>query len=275
MVYVAVGSSEYSLRTFMQGDERALPALFNKVYSAYAGFVPRTTEYWTWCCLNRPTVEKKGICIVEKAGQTIGYAAVAVEQKNGKTEAQVLELCYLHEEAEFAAKHIVSWIVEYAKSRKADQIVLDAATDDEILRKIVREQGFGEFPHVQPLMMILDCCKLVEEVANSQKSRFESLEGVFQFNILSSKVLSSDSFQIEVGHGKIEVVHGASKASAVYIETDAKTLASCIFGVTHPLRAILSGEIKVKPLWKIGRVAKLLSVLELGDSWFIPNGDFG
>jgi len=268
-------SSNYVIRTYRSGDENVLPALFNGVFSAHAGFVPRTSEYWTWCCLNRPTVEKNGICILEKAGEIVGYAVVAVESKNGKIRADVLELCYTREEGETAARILVSWIAEYARSRKVDQISLDAPKEDEILRKIVLENGFGEFPHVQSLMTILDYCQLVHEIVKLRKSRLDGLDEIFQISISGSQTSRSYSFWVQTDENDITVSAGTSQASSVRIRTDTKTFTACLFGLMNPLSAVLRTRIETQPFWKFRKVAKLFSALRLSDPWFVPKGDFG
>jgi hypothetical protein len=63
-------------RKYEEGDETALASLFNKVYHGYAGFVPRTPEYWRWSCLDRPDVEKEGIMVVVNRGRIVAYAVV-------------------------------------------------------------------------------------------------------------------------------------------------------------------------------------------------------
>jgi len=68
--------TEHRLRTYRRGDGEALISLFNRVYENFAGFVPRTLEYWSWCVLSHPDLSEEGIVVAINAGRVVGYAAI-------------------------------------------------------------------------------------------------------------------------------------------------------------------------------------------------------
>ena len=80
-------SEEYTIRTYLPGDETALVLLFNNQNATLAGFVPRTVEYWRWCCLKRPDVDEEGIIIAKKGDKIVGYCVIGWS-------GNVWELCH-------------------------------------------------------------------------------------------------------------------------------------------------------------------------------------
>lgn len=71
--------NRYELRNFVEGDEEKIVKLFNDAYARFSGYVPRTVEYWRWCCLKRPDVRKDGIFLVfdKGAGNFEGYVGLS------------------------------------------------------------------------------------------------------------------------------------------------------------------------------------------------------
>lgn len=263
------------LRTYKEGDEIELVRLFNEVYSRYAGFVPRTTEYWRWCCLLRPSVEKKGICVVEEAGKIVGYAVVSIRPGGPNLLGEVLEFCYHRNGGKTVVRELVKWILEYAISKNADSISLDAPIDDSLLRNTVEEFGFAEFSHVQPIMRIVDFPQLINEIATRRRSFLKDQNEVFLVNLPDSSSICTSSFTIQIGKNGINVQPGKIGVPSVRVDTDVATFTSCIFGVTSVFKEIFTLRLRVHPFWKLFKVAKLFSTLRLSDPWFIPLGDFG
>lgn len=264
----------YTSRNYRQGDEAAIARLFNEAFSQYAGFVPRTPEYWQWCCLNRPTVENDGIRIVLKSGKIVAYTVVAAESVGGKIQANVLEFCYVHDESEAPVRNLVEWITEYAEKMNADAISFDAPTDDNLLRKIVREHGFTELPHVIPLMLVNDFAGLMQKIATSRNIPTE-WKDVLHVHFIDGTTLPNNFITLEIDKGQLTARQGKVGTATINIATTVTAFTSCLFGVSNPTRAVLRRRIKVKPFWKSFEVAKLLSTLNLTDRWFIPAADYG
>ncbi len=262
------------VRNYRDGDETDLVELFNEVYSNYAGFVPRSREYWRWCCLERPTVKNDGIRVVEKSGTIVAYAVVAIELTEGKVQANVLDFCHKHDEGEAPVRDLVEWITEYAGANKVDAISFDAPLDDDLLRRVVKEHGFSEFPHVIPLLMINDFAGLVQRIATS-RSMPPNLNQVFHVYLSDATTLPDNVLTLEVGKGKFEAKPGKAGVATVEVTTTVDTFTSCLFGVANTTKAVLRSKIKVRPFWKLTDVIKLFSAIQLVDPWFIPAADFG
>lgn len=265
----------YYVRRYEEGDEVELSSLFNNVYQDYAGFVPRTVEYWRWCCLSRPGVEKNGIGILERSKEIVGYAVVAVESTSDRVQATVLELCYNPSDGESTTQHLVKWILDYSTHKNVDLISVKTPEDDRNVRRVLDSFGFSEFPYAQPLLQIIDYAQLMRNVLTSRGLMLKRLNEVFHFDLLDTRTFRDNSLSVKVQHGAINVELGKTGVATINVKTDSTTFTSCIFGITDVVGAILKRRIRVRPFWKFRRVTKLLSALKLGDPWFIPGGDFG
>ncbi|TET62287.1 hypothetical protein E3J49_08460, partial [Candidatus Bathyarchaeota archaeon] len=74
---MSLEACKYKIRSFEDGDENEIVQLFDRIYSDYGGFTLKTPEYWRWCCLKRPDVEKEGVFVVEDGDENVvGYAVV-------------------------------------------------------------------------------------------------------------------------------------------------------------------------------------------------------
>ncbi len=268
-------SKEYSLRAYREEDERALVRLFNEVYSNYAGFAPRTTEYWRWCCLTRPGVERKSICIMERSGEIVGYAVVTIDSSSGKVQAKVLEFCCSNVEGESGIRHLMQWIIDYAGNKEADSVSLFAPTDSEVIHRVFGDFGFSQFPLAQTDIRIVDCTQLIREIVASRSVMLTGRNEVFNIYLLNAPTSDNASLSICIESGKIKVASEISNNPTIKMNADTVTLASCILGSTNIYNAVCTRRIKVNPFWKLPKVAALFSALQLNDVWFIPTGDFG
>lgn len=264
------GTCEYRVRTYRDGDDIKLISLFNEAYKGYAGFVPRTVEYWRWCCKNRPGVSAESVVIACYEQKIVGYAVVG-ESGN------IWELCY---DTDFDVKLIVSkllrWSLDYIQRTGGDHVELSAPLDDQNLREVCRELGFAEQPLPSMTISILDFPQLIKEIINSKKEIPAALYNeMFMFRLKNAPSWMSDCFTIQIQRDKISVTEGKCYIPSVTVDTDVPTLTSCVFGTAKIFKMILIRRIRVRPLWKSPKVLKFLSMLSLKDPWYIPEGDIG
>jgi ribosomal protein S18 acetylase RimI-like enzyme len=259
---------EYSLRTFEEGDEVELTRLFNEAYKGYAGFVPKTLEYWRWSCLDRPDVEKEGIIIVAYRGKIVAYAVI------GKT-GNIWELCF---NQAHKGKDLVSLIlenaVEYLIRVGADSATLNLPSEDTAVRETCEKLGFLEVPPDTMFLSVLDFEKFLQLLSCAKKEKMAGLDESFLIEFKDAPFWTNPyvSIRIENGRTKIE---GQNTPSKVLIETDTTTLTSILFGTTKPLWALIRFRLKIYPLRKFHSVLKWFSLLRLDDSWFFPRSDLG
>jgi len=262
--------STYTVRSYQRGDEVELTRLFNETYQDYAGYAPRTPEYWRWNCLDRPDVENKGIVIVFHETRIVAYAVVG---KSGN----IWELCFDRaHDVEALVSLTLEKAVEYLASIGSDATTLNLPRQDSVAREACKKLGFAELPPDPETVFvsILDYARFVRLLSSINKERLRGFEGDFSIRLRDAKSGTSPFVSITLQSGQIET-SSQDKPCDVLIETDTQTLNSMLFGVRNPLWALLSLKLKIHPLRKLRRVISLFSLLRLNDPWFLPRADLG
>jgi len=256
------------VRGYEEGDEIQLTRLFNAVYRGYGGFVPRTSEYWRWSCLDRPDVEKEGVVVVAQGGKIVAYAVVG---KSGN----VWELCFDHaKKGRVLVSLILDRAVEYLTKIGADSVALNLPREDSAARGACEQLGFVEVPSEKMFLSVLDFKRLLQLLSDDKKEGLRGFTEDFLISFKDAPFWIRPQIVIRVEDGQTRIEEG-NKPHTVLIETDATTLTSILFGTAEPLWALLRFRLKVRPLRKLGRVLRWLSLLRLGDPWFSSGSDFG
>jgi len=259
----------YCIRTYRQGDETELTALFNDVYRDYAGFVPRTVEYWKWSILLRPDLSREGIAVVVNADQVVGYATV---EKSGN----VLEFCYdPNHDGKTVVSMLLHWCIDYVKSQGGSSVSLNVPAQDDLLRQVCRESGFTEKPYHSLFLRVFDFPQLLRRIVDQKGELKEHFDETILIILRKGPSWCSNHVVIRVQGGKMSVSTEKIGRPTIRIDSDISTFSSCIFGSTGIFRAIVKGQLKVNPFWKIPRAVKLFSSLQLKDPWYVPGADYG
>jgi len=268
---MSYNSSGYCIRTYKNGDEEEIVKLFNEVYNGYAGFVPRTAEFWLWCCKNRPGVREDRIILADNGEHVIGYAVVS-------DAGEVLEFCYNPEKAgEEIVLRLMETIESQLRNVGATSVILNAPSDDPTIREACLKLGYFEsLPTYAFQLSIVDLAKFLESIL---LPKLEMVKGHFSGEILLKiKQLSQidyDYIVLKILNSRLLIEKNRSESPSFTIETDKRTFASCIFGTRNLLTGILSGKIKVSPLWKVSHALTFLSLLKIEQPWYVPLGDYG
>ena len=263
-------TKECSLRTYRQGDEKDLILLFNKAYEHFAGFVPRTLKYWRWCILSHPGISEEGILVAHDSNRVVGYAAV---ERSGN----ILEFCY---DPNYERKTIVSkllcWCVDYAKSQGANSVSLNAPVQDDIVRQVCEESEFTEKPFPSLFLRVLDIPYVFRRIVN-QKTVEKGFNEAILINLRRFPSWCAQHVAILVQDGDVTVSSDKLKYPTIKIDADISIVSLCIFGSTRTLyKAILRRRLRIRPLRKILRAVKILSLFQLNNpSWFVPGADYG
>jgi len=264
------GAEKYVLRTYQNGDEFELAQVFNGAYRAYAGFVPRTADYWRWNCLDRPDVDKEGIVIAIQGGKIVAYAVVG---KSGN----IWELCFDRaHDGEALVSLILEKAVEYLTRIGSDAATLNLPYDDSVAREACEKAGFSELPPDPGIILlsVLDYEPFVRLLSSIKEEKFNGFEGNFLIKLRDARFWLNPLISIRLQNGRMET-GGESKRGDVVIETDTSTLTSILFGASNPLWALFRFKLKIRPLRKLGKVLKLLGLLRLDDPWFLARADLG
>jgi putative sterol carrier protein len=261
--------SQYRTRTFRDGDESKLVALFNEAHDKYAGFVPRTENYWCWCCLDRPDVTREGIIVLEeeKGEKIVGYTVVG---KSGN----VWELCV---DPSVDRKYVVSVLFEnaisYLRKVNADQMILNVPSDDLVMQEACAQLDFFELPPDQMFVGVTDFEALIGALAKNMKERLGDFKETVTFRLLNARSWINPVFSVKIDDG-VQVFENAVP-SGFSIEVDSDVLAAILLGNVNPFAMVLKGKLKVSPFWKFRKAMSLLNALQMHNSWFYSLADYG
>lgn len=255
----------YSVRTFRDGDEEEIVGLFNEVHDRYGGFVPRTVEYWRWCCLERPDVKKDGIFLTFDDKKLCGYLVAG-------SSGSIWELCATDDEV---ARVLLVEALRYLEKVGVSSVNVNIPPDTNIARMLV-EVGFGEVPAESVFLTTLDPQALVSALLVSRKEEFV---GKFndEFGVRLRKIPFGvgAEFSVKIRGETVEVVEGFPSEPSVVVELGFMDFLSVLFGSTSARRLFLAGRIKISPFQKLGTALRFLSAVRFRGLWFFPLSDFG
>lgn len=263
-------SKEYNLRTYRKEDEKDIISLFNKAYGHLAGFVPRTLEYWRWCILSRPDLSEEGIVLAVDTSRVVGYAAV---ERSGK----ILEFCCDPNcEGKTVVSELLHWCIDYAEDQGAGSASLNAPVQDEIVRQVCEELGFTEEPSPSLFLRVLDIAYVFDKILDQKKVK-KGLDEAILINLRKFPSWCLQHVTILVQDGNMTISTEKLGHPTIEIEADISTISKCIFGSRRTLyRAILKRRLKIRPLRKILRAVKILSLFQLKNPpLYIPIADYG
>lgn len=259
----------YCVRTYRRGDEEKLTPLFNNVFKHYAGFTSRTIEHWTWSILQRPSISREGIAVVVNADQVVGYAAA---EKSGN----ILEFCYdPNQDGRTIVSLLLNWCIDYVKRQGGSSVSLNVPVQDDLIRRACRELGFTEEPFHSLFLRVFDFPQLLRNILGQKRELEESFDEIVSINLRRGPSWCDNHVVVRVQGERMAVLTEKVGRSTIRIASDISTLSSCIFGSTGIFRAVVRGQLKVRPFWKIPRAVKIFSSLQLADPWYVPGADYG
>src|SRR4030042_3751480 len=254
-----------SVRTFRDGDEPAIVELFNNVYSGYGGFVPKTVEYWRWCCLERPDVEKEGIFLAFDGERLCGYLVAG-------SSGNIWEFCVADDDRD-TAKTLLNEALGYLDKIGASSVSVHVPNGARMVEDL-REAGFGEAFAARMFVTTLSPAALVQALVNPRKEvLMKKLDGEFGVQLRDVPYGASKEFSVKIHNASVEVEEGFPAKPSVIVELRFMDLLSVLFGGSSAGRLLLTGKMRVKPFRKSRTVLTLLSTIRLRSSWFFPLSD--
>lgn len=259
---------EYTVRHYEKGDEKEIVRVFNEVYEAYGGVVPRTVEYWRWCCLKRPDVEENGIfLVVDQKSRVVGYAVV------GST-GNIWEFCASGDKEEVASL-LIRETLRYLDRLDVSSVRVNVPRDAE-LGKVFAEAGLGEISGERMFVSSLSPRDtFAAAIANRKNESICQFEEVVAVTLSSTPQGIENAFSIRAHGGEVEVASGLSEYPSMSVRMDFVSFLSVLLGGSGPYRFFFKGQLRVKPFWKAIRFLKYLSSLRVDDRWSFPLSDFG
>lgn len=262
--------TEYSVRTFLEGDEEEILKLFESYHGRFVGFVLRTLEYWRWCCLDRPGVDADSVFVVV-SGYDDGVVGYSVVGRSGNIWEMCVDRC---DDSELIAELLLKRVVEWLTVEGASQINFQAPVDDESVRAVCDRLGFAEIRTPEVFVSVFDFEKLIFFLAKGCGGLLRSVDEVVEFQLKDAPDWIKDSFKLKFYNGQVEILDG-SHESTISVETDTVTLSKILMQKTGLLSAFIHREVKVKPFWRLWGLSKLFSTLKSKELWFTPLSDFG
>jgi hypothetical protein len=262
--------SGYFVRTFRDGDEEAVVRLFNEVYSGHGGFVPRTVEYWRWCCLKRPDVDLRGVFVVSdgQSGAPVGYAVVG-------TSGNIWELCAAGDDTRQVASLLLDQCVKYLGDLGVSSVNVNVPSDAYLDAAFVKS-GFARVPAERMFLSTLNPSELFSALVADRKEQLVGrLNEDIAFRLKEVPFGVEDDFSVSLHGDKLAVTRGSQGSPEVVVTVDFRGLLSVLFSGVNPYRLLLAGRLRVKPFWKARAVLRFLSLVRVGGSWFFPMSDFG
>jgi hypothetical protein len=257
-----------TVRSFRGGDEELVVGLFNKVYAGYGGYVPRTVEYWRWCCLRRPDVDERGVFLAFDGERLCGYVVAG-------SSGNIWEYCVANGQ-EMAARMLLSEALKYLESLGVSSVNINVPRDAGVAAALA-EAGFGEVAPERMFITTLSPASLVRALVSSWKGGlFGASDEAFAVRLRGVPVGVGSEFSVKVGGGgKVEVSEGCLAEASVVIDLGFLDFLSFLFDGSSAGRLLLAGRLRVRPFRKFRVALRFLSALRPTSSWFFPLSDFG
>lgn len=162
-----------SIRSYRDGDERQLAALWERAYAGYGGFVRRTAEYWRWANRDRPGVDAEDILLLEDGDRLLGYGvlgpagAVLEFAVDTSVDAQRRRSCIFD---------LLEALEDRALVRGDYSLNLKVPGDDPQIVEALREKGYLEEERTSGLQLIaVDVGELLERLLAPRAARLRTL----------------------------------------------------------------------------------------------------
>lgn len=121
---------------------------------------------------------------------------------------------------------------------------------------------------------VLDFEALIKLLAKDSANKLKDFKENILFAFKNTHLWMTPRFVLQINGGKISLTSNP-KSHSILIEADRDVLTSILIGALKPSKALMTRKLKIRPLLKIHRSLRLLSLLQLHDSWFHPRADFG
>jgi hypothetical protein len=263
------------VRAFRSGDEGRIVELSNETLAPYAGWMPRTAEYWRWSVLNHPGLNPSDILVLECEGQIVGYAALL-------RDGHVLEFSVLASQRRRKRRALIQQLVEAvetnARAYGCDLLSFSLPAVDAVLDKALRASGYVVESGQCFSLGILDPRTLLEQLLATRRARlpvqaadsyiFELSPGNYPV-LMASRLLVQLNPTVRV----TDVSHAAASPADCAIRIDLCALTELIFCRISAADLLSGGQLTVAPATRVDQALELLGVLAIETPWHVPLSD--
>ena len=257
------------VRSYRNGDEKEIIALFNKEFTKNAlTFCCRDEKRWTTQFIEHPEVSLETTFIAEAGKKVIGYLIGRISRQDGLQVFEILDLVttslssgivLLHSVDAFSAEHDIDLAVSYSHPDLAD------------LNFLMRHSGY----------IALELPVLMTRLSNPKAFFIPFLEYVNKYKAQSVVRLVPKKVLLCIGKIRISFNIGSSgiilaKAGIeahLKIQMNMKTFVKVVFCKQSIIKSIFYGDISVKPFRRLSWAIRFLKTFQIELPWYIPIGD--
>jgi acetyltransferase (GNAT) family protein len=263
------------VRAYRAGDEGPIVELSNRALEPYAGWMPRTVEYWQWSILRRPGVSPEDVLVLESDERVVGYAAFL-------RDGNVLDFSVAADRAcrkrRAFIKQLIGALESSARARGCDRLSFWLPSCDQLVDEQLREAGYIVEKDQYFSLGILDPRTLLQQLLSARQPllpaggpetfTLELAPGNYPV-LLASRLLIRLAPRLSVD----DISEAGEYPSQCLIRLDLCALTELIFcGV--PLTSLLSeSRLTITPPSSSGAARKVLEALIIDTPWHVPYCD--
>ena len=264
------------VRAYQPGDEAPIVELSNRSLAPYAGWVPRTVDYWRWSVLARPGVHATDILVLESDGRIVGYTVL---RQDGSVLDFLVDPELRFRRRRAFVKQLVVALEGHARARRCDLLTFSLPVSDRLVDKALREAGYVVEQYQHFSIGILNPRVLLEELLRARRSRlaplrmrsftFELTPGRYPF-LLSSRLL----VQLEPSVRVDDISDAVEYPRDCVVRIDLCALTDLIFCRVSADTLLKQSQLEITPASSIAAACELLDALMVDADWHVPHSDW-
>jgi len=264
-----------SVRPYRTGDEGPIVELSNRALAPYAGWTPRTAEYWQWSILGRPGVTPADVLVLESNGRIVGYAAVL---QDGKVLDFSVAIDQRPRKRRAFVKQLIRALEDSARARGCDLLTFSLPASDRVIDTALRDAGYIVEQNQYLSLGILDPRALLLQLLSLRRLRMPSPSpGTFTLELTPGNypVLRASRLLIRLNPPLCvdDISQAFEYPAECLIRLDLCALTELIF-CRVPVSTLLSdSRLAITPAAGIEAACKLLDALVIETPWHVPYCD--
>jgi ribosomal protein S18 acetylase RimI-like enzyme len=263
------------IREYGPGDETAIVELSNRSFAPYAGWVPRTVEYWRWAVLARPGVDARNLLVLEADDKIQGYAALS---EDGRVLDFLVDPDQRPRRRAAIAKKLVCELEERARARHFDTLTFSLPESDRAVDEALRETGYvaerGNFFSLG----ILNPQVLLQQLLMAREAQLRALHlrtFVFELTPGQYPLLLASRLLVQLDPAvRVDDISATTDCPGdCVIRIDLCTLSELVFCRASVNALLEHSELQIIPASTITEARALLNALIVDADWHIPRSD--
>jgi len=263
------------VRTFRSADTLPLVELANRCLAPYAGWVPRTAEYWLWTTLARPGVDAADVLVLEDDAEIVGYTALWGE---GRVLDFVVDPDQPPRKRRALARQLIDAAEQRAQERGFDMLQFTLPISDQLVDTALRNSGYVVKQSEFFILGLLNPQALLQALANLRAARLTSLRirsFVFELSPGQGPLLLTNRLILNLDPSlRVEDISDAAEYSThCVIRIEVGSLAELIFCGRSIDSLLRQSQLQITPAAALADARTLLGALVVDTPWYIPASD--